>query len=81
MAEEAIFDGVGCEHVCGAVGGVGEMRGAFDAGESVGVPLTMACRCNGVVCSCASRKRLWGKSEVEARHGCEGIFGRYLRRW
>ena len=49
MAEEAVFDVVGGEHVCGAAGGVGEMRGAFDAGESVRVPLTMACRCNGAV--------------------------------
>ena len=81
VAEEAVFDGVGGAHVCGAAGGVDEMRGAFDTGESVGVRLAITACCNGAVCSCASRRELRRESESEAGHDCEGIFGKYLRRW
>ena len=81
MAEEAVVDFVGVAHVCGAVDGVGELRGAFDAGESVGVRLAITACCNGAVCSCASRRELRRESESEAGHDCEGIFGRYRRGW
>lgn len=68
MAEEAVFDAVGVAHVRGAADGVGEMLGAFDAGESVGVSLTFAVRCNGAVCSYTSRRKLRRQSEIEAGH-------------
>lgn len=41
VAEEAVVDFMGIAHVCGAVDGVGEVRGAFDAGELVGVRFTL----------------------------------------
>lgn len=81
VAEEAVFDGVGGAHVCGAAGGGGEMRGAFDAGVFVGVSLNIVVRRNGAICSCANRRMLGRQSESEAGHDCEGIFGKYLRRW
>lgn len=88
MAEEAVFDAVGVAHVCGAADGVGEMLGAVNAGESVGVSLIFAVRCNGAVCGYTSRRKLRRQSESGARHGCEGIFSvdiliRYLlqRMW
>jgi len=74
VAEEAVFDAVRGAHVGGAVGGVGEMLGAFDAGIPVGVRLAFAVCCYGAVCSCTSRRELWRESESEARHGCEGTF-------
>ena len=74
MAEEAVFNAVGGAHVGGALGGVGEMRGAFDAGELVGVSLAIAVSSNGAVYSCASRRELGRQSESEARHGREGTF-------
>lgn len=75
MAEEAVFDVVRGAHVCGAADGVGEMLGASDAGILVGVPLDFIVDCHGAVYSCTSRRELWRKSEVGARHDCEGIFG------
>ena len=74
VAEEAVLDVVRSAHMCGAAGGVGEMLGAFDAGESVRMPLTIAVLCHGAVCSCASRRKLWRQGEFEAGHGCEVIF-------
>jgi hypothetical protein len=74
VAEEAVVDFVGGAHVCGAVDGAGEMLGAFDAGELVGVRLALAAVHHGAVHSCTSRRELWRESESEARHGCDGIF-------
>jgi hypothetical protein len=74
VAEEAVVDFVGVAHVCGAVDGVGELRGAFDAGELVGVCLALGVVYDGVVDSCTSCGKLWRESESEAGHGCEGIF-------
>lgn len=75
MAEKAVFSVVRGAHVCGTADGVGEMLGAFDAGIPVGVPLAFVVHCHGAVHSCTSRKVLRRESEVEARHGCRGIFG------
>lgn len=74
MAEEAVVDFVGIAHVCGAVDGGGEMLGAFDARELVGMSLDLGVVCDGAVYSCTSCGKLWRESESEARHGCEGIF-------